>query len=93
MYFQYISVVTRKGKKKKKIPYAIAIVNFMEIKIPPPPPPTIGMAIFPRTTGWGEDGFRLCRPTPPRPFPSPPRPTLLRVIIINFSYLKTLLFK
>ena len=49
----------------------------MEIKIPPP----LGMAIFPRplkvvgrgwgknTTGWGRDGFRLFRLTPPRPAP------------------------
>ena len=43
--------------------------------------------------GQGEDEFRLFRPTPPHSFPSPPRLALLRVIIVNFSYLKILLFK
>ena len=47
----------------------------------------------PRTMGQGGDGFRVFRPTPPCPSPSPPRPALLRVIIVNFSYSKTLLFK
>ena len=44
-------------------------------------------------TSWGGDGFRLFRPTLPRPTQSPPFPALLKVIIENFSYPKTLLFK
>ena len=52
-----------------------------------------GARFQPRTTGQGGDGFRLFRPALPRPFPSPSHPALLRVIIVNFSYPKTLLFK
>ena len=33
------------------------------------------------------------RPAPPGPRPAPPRPALLKVIIVKFSYPKTLLFK
>ena len=33
------------------------------------------------------------RPTLPRPRPAPPRPALLKIIIVKFSYPKTLLFK
>ena len=40
--------------------------------------------------GWGGNGFRLFRPA--SPLPPPPRPALLRVIIVNCSYPKTLLF-
>ena len=54
-----------------------------------------GARFQPHTTGQGGDGFRLFRPTSPRPSPSPspPRPALLKVIIVNFSYPKILLFK
>ena len=41
----------------------------------------------------GGDGFRLFRPTLPCPFLSSPSAVLLRVIIVNFLYLKSLLFK
>ena len=40
---------------------------------------------------WGEAGMDLNFLDPPRP--APPLPALLRVIIVNFSYPKTLLFK
>ena len=55
----------------------------------------MGARFQPRTTGRGGDGFRLFRPIPtsPRPSPSLPCPALLRVIIVNFLYPKTLLFK
>ena len=52
-----------------------------------------GARFQPHPTGRGEDGFRLFRPTLPQPASSRPRPVLLRVIIIKFSYSKTLLFK
>ena len=43
-----------------------------------------GVTFLPRTTGQGEDGLRLFRPILPRP-------VLINVIIVNFSYPKTLL--
>ena len=52
-----------------------------------------GARFQPRTTGWGGDGFRLFRLTLPHPFLSPSQPALLRIIIVYFLYLKTLLFK
>ena len=52
-----------------------------------------GVRFQPRTIGRDEDGFGLFRPTPLSPSLSSPCLALLRVIIINFSYPKTLLFK
>ena len=45
--------------------------------------------------GRSEDGFKLFRPILPHPSPSlsPPCPALLKIIIVNFSYSKTMLFK
>ena len=57
-----------------------------------------GARFYPCIMGQGRDGFRLFKPTSPRlasPCPSSPRPlsTLIKVIIISFSYPKILLFK
>ena len=73
-----------------------------------PPLPASSRADFPYPAkvvgrGWGkilaphhgvgrsEDGFKLFRPI--LPHPSPPCPTLQKIIIVNFSYSKTILFK
>ena len=58
--------------------------------------PALPHASFPRlekVVGRGGDEFRLFKPTLPRLSLPPPCPALLRVIIVNFSYSKTLLFK
>ena len=90
-----------KGRKRRR-QHPLGMVNF------PRPSPLCLTQVFlalqrlwggdgakfqPRTTGWGENEFRLFRPTSSRPSPSPPRLVLLKVIIVKFSYLKTLLFK
>ena len=78
-----------------------------EWKFSPPrltrPSPLRPARVFPAPQRrWSGDGARF-QPygagmglgflDPPLPIPAPPRPTLLKVIIVNFSYPKTLLFK
>ena len=84
----------------------ISIVRIRDDNFSPPLPasPRVGFPcltkvvwrgwdkILARTTGQGGDGFRLFRPTLPCPAPTPSRPVLLRVITVNFSCPKILLF-